>query len=241
MKFQIISDVHTEFHADHGKWFCQNLPVLAPTLVVAGDFATRNDLTVNLSALAERFKNVIFVCGNHEYYGATKAGVNNSLVKVKKRHANFHWLENRVVEIEGQRFVGATMWFSNRFDNWFYQSQLNDFSRIQGFKKWVYKENEETLKFFKSEIQPGDVVITHHTPNHLSVPPEYKASRLNRFYVCDQAELIKEKKPSYWIHGHCHKPASYSLYDTWIQSNPFGYMGFEDTPSLEQYGKVLGN
>ena len=239
-RFQIISDCHTEFHRDHGKFFCENIPVLSPVLVIAGDFAVYKHMVDNISILAKRFENVIYVHGNHEYYGALRGDVNNTMVKLEKRFKNFHWLNNSSVEIEGQRFIGATMWFKDDPNNIFWQSQLNDFACIPAYRKWVYEENKKTTEFFKNNVQQGDVVITHHAPCSLSLDKERKGDGLNRFYVCDQSELIREKKPAYWLHGHIHTPVEYSLYDTWVVSNPFGYLGHERTVSIPSYSKVIG-
>jgi hypothetical protein len=241
MRFQIISDVHTEFHRDGGKYFCENVPVLSSVLVIAGDFSMHKHMVVNISTLANRFENVIYVHGNHEYYGTPRGEIHNTMNKLMNRFPNFHWLNNKAIEVEGQRFVGATMWFKDTVDNIFYQNLMNDFSSIPAFRKWVYEENKKTLDFFRKEIKAGDVVITHHAPCELSSDPRYKGSPTNRFYVCDQSELIRERKPSYWIHGHMHTPVEYSLYDTWVVSNPFGYIGHEWTPAVELYYKVLGD
>lgn len=241
MKFQIISDVHTEFHRDGGRYFCENVPVLAPVLVIAGDFALNRNLVDCVSVICQRFENVIYVCGNHEYYGATRGDVNKSMIKLQKRFKNFHWLNNDSVVIEGQKFVGSTMWFRDQPDNVFYKDLMNDFSIIPAFNKWVYEENVKADQFFAKEVEEGCVVISHHAPCSLSASKRYKDSPTNRFYICDQSNLIKAKKPKYWIHGHMHEPVSYQLYDTWVESNPFGYIGHEDTPSIERYYKVLGD
>jgi len=239
MRFQIISDVHCEFHRDGGKSFCETLSVISPTLVIAGDFATYDLIIRNIQILTKRFENVIYVCGNHEYYGATRGLVNQTLNKLGYRYKNFHWLNNSTVEIDGVRFLGSTMWFQDRPDNFMYQDLLNDFYCIRGFKKWIYSENKKAISFFDNNVKEGDVVITHHAPCSLSISSGFRSSDTNRFYVCDMSELIYQKKPSYWIHGHMHQAVSYGLYNTRVESNPFGYIGIAETPSIEQYVKVL--
>ena len=240
MRFQIMSDIHTEFHRDHGKYFCQTIPVLSPVLVIAGDFAIHKHVFDNISILSKRFEHVIYVHGNHEYYGTIRGDIHNTMKKLMKKFSNFYWLNKDVVEINGQRFVGATMWFKEDPNNIFYKNRLNDFTCIPAFQKWNYEENRKSVDFFNKEVRAGDVVITHHAPCTLSISPEYKGDPINRFYVCDMSETIREKKPSYWIHGHIHDAVSYPLYDTWVESNPFGYIGHERTPAIDSYAKVLG-
>ena len=241
MRFQVISDVHTEFHRDAGRFFCENVPVLTSTLVIAGDFALGKNLVDTVSTLVRRFENVIYVCGNHEYYDSPRGQINHTLTKLQKRYSNFHWLNHSSVVIEGQKFVGSTMWFRDHPDNVFYKDLMNDFTVIPAFNKWVYEENVKADKFFAKEVEEGCVVISHHAPCTLSASKRHKDSPTNRFYICDQSNLIREKKPKYWIHGHMHDPVSYQLHDTWVESNPFGYVGFEDTPPIGTYGKVLGD
>lgn len=239
MQFQLISDVHIEFHRDCGKYFSESIPVLSPTLIIAGDFATHQYIKRNISVLVKRFENVIYVCGNHEYYGATRGMVNQSLTKLKNRYKNFHWLNNSFVELEGIRFLGATLWYKNYPDNVLYENLLNDGYQIRGFKKWVYKENAKSVEFFSKNLRKGDVAITHHAPSTLSINENFKNNITNRFYVCDMSEVIYQTNPSYWLHGHMHKPVSYTLYNTRVESNPFGYVGHESTPAPSMYFKKL--
>ena len=228
-RIQIASDVHCEFHRDGGIKWCQNLPVIAPILSISGDFATDRYLVRNLSILCERFEHVIFVCGNHEYYGSDRGSVNNNLVKLSNRFSNFHWLNNSTVEINGQRFIGGTMWFKNDPLNWAYEDRLSDFRAIIGFKKWVYEVNKETLDYFNNNLKQGDYLITHHAPCSLSISEEYTGSPLNRFFVCDISEMIREKKPAIHQHGHTHTMFDYQLYDTRVVCNPYGFPDYEET------------
>lgn len=237
--FQIISDTHAEFHRDGGKYFCENIPVVSPILVIAGDFATYDIVVKNITILAKRFENVIYVHGNHEHYGTFRKKVHNSMVKLSKRFSNFHYLNNKVVEINGQRFVGTTLWFRNSAENIFFRGMLNDFSMIPNFNKWVYEENSKAISFLEKEVKKGDVVITHHAPCTMSINEIHKGSPTNRFYVCDQTDLIYERKPVCWIHGHMHIPVDYFLHDTRVVSNPYGYIGHEETLHPTDYVKVI--
>jgi Icc-related predicted phosphoesterase len=238
-RIQIISDVHTEFHRDYGVNFCQNLPIIAGILVIAGDFATESNISKCISILAKRVENIVYVCGNHEYYNSSRSKIHKVLNELCVEFKNFHWLNNNSVVINKQRFIGATLWFKNSPENLIYENRMSDFSIIEDLRNWVYEENEKTINYFKEEIRQGDVVITHHSPSDLSINDDYKDNQLNRFFVCDLNDLIKEKKPLFWIHGHMHDAVSYDLYDTRIESNPFGYLGYERTPHVKNYVKIL--
>ena len=180
-------------------------------------------LKLRLFEVCSKWRNVLFTNGNHELYLSNRGQLNQICKDVKRKFPNFHRLDNSTVEIDGQRFIGATMWFRNRPDNFNYQNLLNDFNMIIGFKKWVYSENAKTLQYFADNMRSGDIVVTHHAPCELSVPDRYRGEQLNRFYVCDISELIFERKPKACLHGHQHIAVDYQLYDTRILSNPHGY------------------
>ena len=72
MKIQVMSDTHFEFHQDHGKGFIQtlNLAQEVDVLVHAGDMCTANMLEDKIKAICDKYPNVVYVTGNHEYYRA---------------------------------------------------------------------------------------------------------------------------------------------------------------------------
>jgi predicted phosphodiesterase len=142
MKIQFVSDVHCEFHIDQGVKWTSELSIEGDVLVLAGDITTYISTTKVCTILAERFPYVIYVCGNHEYYRSNRGDIHNKLMKLQSQHSNFFWLNNRIVELEGQRFVGSTLWWdAPPVAMLSIRAALNDFHTIQGYKKWVNKEN----------------------------------------------------------------------------------------------------
>jgi predicted phosphodiesterase len=224
MKIKIISDIHTEFHRDRGIKFCKELSTDdTDVLVVAGDFGTIDTLYVSLKVLCERFPHVVYVTGNHEYYGSTREVVHRSLKKLSKRFSSFHWLRNDSVEIDGQRFVGSTLWFPSSHDAWSQEDRINDFRLIDGFGDWVYKANEKAQNYLNQNIEEGDVVVTHYLPSWISVAPQYKDDKFNCYFVCDMLQTILDAKPSLWFHGHTHESCDYKVDKTRVVCNPYGY------------------
>lgn len=234
MKLQVISDLHTEWHRDHGASFCKTLPVLAPTLVVAGDLGTLSTLTEVFSILCARWTRVVYTLGNHEFYGTTKEGVEKILASAARQHPNLHILQDRVVELEGVRILGNTLWFSEDPKALPYRSSLADFSHIYGFTDWVFAENARSIRFFQQNLRAGDVVVTHHLPTYVSVSKEFRGSPLNAFFVTDLTGLILQRKPKLWIHGHSHASCDHTLGETRVLNNPFGYLGQELNPGFSE-------
>lgn len=242
MKIKLLSDLHFEFHMDYGDKFLRNLePDGADVCVLAGDIAqhrlkdkSKPQMIRLLDRFAEIFEHVIFVPGNHDFIGFQHQLYDSMLRVGTKNKSNVHYLNRDVVEIDGIRFVGTTLWY-----RWVSEAMAKgwiDFDLIPGFYSHYVEENNKNLNFLRDEVQEGDVVITHHLPSHLSVPPKYKNHPQNCFFVCDVEDIIQEKKPALWLHGHTHSGFDYMLGDTRVVCNPRGYPlknGTMETPEFD--------
>ncbi len=225
MKFQLVSDIHTEFHGDNGLLWANTVPRLANTLVVAGDLGTPEILPPVLRILCGRFDHVVFVNGNHDVWGSSFKASAQLRQQMNAELPNLHWLNNQTVTIEGQRFIGTTMWFRDHPTNFMYEGMLKDFRKIAAFRSNVYEENKRAVNWLKATMTDQDVVVTHHLPTDLAVSAEFKAHPANRFYVCAMEATISVKKPKIWACGHSHSSADVMLDQTRILRNPYGYDG----------------
>ena len=229
MKVQHISDPHFEFHRDNGRAFVNALdPTAVDVLVLSGDVLSLkhfDQFDQVFRTLCSRYPSVVYVPGNHEYYGITPTEGAVLLDHLNQSIENLSVLVNSDVTISDQRFVGGTMWFQDRPDNVLYQSMMRDFSVIRSFVPWVHEENRRCLDYFARTIQASDIVITHHLPAKQSVAEQYEGNALNRFFLCDVESLIVDRQPKLWLHGHTHTPLDYRLGDTRIVANVFGYPG----------------
>ncbi len=228
MRVQILSDLHFEFHKDRGEGFINSLdPEGVDVLVLAGDIGLtkQGSLKTRIRQFCAKYPEVIMVCGNHEFYGTHRKYALAALQRRDNELENFHFLENKAVEIKGQRFLGCTMWFAD--DPWvqFLRKDFNDFHCIKDFEKWVYRANELSGYFLRQSIQQGDVVVTHHAPSRMSVGKEFRGDKANCFYVYDMENTMGQREPAVWIHGHMHDSKHYEVYDTRVVCNPYGYQG----------------
>lgn len=232
MKLQIMSDLHLEMHRDKGKEFIAGLDgddvdvlVLAGDIVSAAEFEPMRETFARFLA---HYPHVLYVLGNHEYYGTTPAAVQANIDKL------IHWADATAnldvlhpgakdVTIQGQRFLGGTLWFSDDPMAACFKPMLNDFRMIIGFEPWVYDQNAILRKHLSVYVEPTDVVVTHYLPTYRSVAPQFERSGLNAFFVSDMLELIVDQRPKLWVHGHTHGQNDYIIGDTRIISNPFGY------------------
>lgn len=239
LRLQIVSDIHLEFHRDHGISFMESLdPSGVDVLVLAGDITVLRDFywaQDTLSEFCALYKDVVYVQGNHEYYGTSIGTADQHLNAIELGLNNLHVLRDGQPKIiAGQRFIGGTLWFGRDKNNRIYGQQMNDFHIIEGFDPWVYEQNDAILAGLQTHLQADDIVVTHHLPSQLSVHPKFKMSSLNRFFVCPQDQLILARKPKMWIHGHSHTPVDYLIGPTRVYANPLGYPNEGENPDFYQ-------
>lgn len=232
MKVQIASDLHLEFFVDEGKRFIEQFldATDVDVLILAGDIFVCDDFKrakQTFTWFKTKYKNVVYIPGNHEYYGRIMGDARKDLEKAALETGVELLGVGQIAVVEGQRFIGDTMWFPWTMDHALYSGLMSDFSCIKGFIENVFNINKQCRHWFRRVIKPNDIVVTHHLPSRQSVSPQYEHSPLNRFFVSDVEGIIKATKPKLWVHGHTHTPADYMLGKTRVVCNPRGYPGSE--------------
>ena len=138
MEIQILSDVHLDFYRDYGESLINNIPVAAETLVLAGDVAESDDLIKALELVCAKWKNVIFVAGNHDFYGKSLM-IGAKMIKENKP-TNCEFLHNQRKVIDGVGFFGGTMWFPHNPVNWDIENYIADFRCIKNFREEYHSQ-----------------------------------------------------------------------------------------------------
>ena len=225
---QVASDLHLELHQDNGAEFIGKMdPKGVDVLVLAGDILSGRFLTQAkgvFKAFADKYPQVLYVPGNHELWKSRPTEAMSVLRHSLAGLNNVAMLDNQLVTIKGHRFLGGPMWFPQWSPLHDYAStQMTDFEQIVDFHPWVVQENQKFRDFAEKNMKAGDVVITHYLPSMRSVSPRYKGSATNPFFVSEMDQLIYDRKPAAWIHGHTHDSIDYQLSGTRIVCNPFGY------------------
>jgi Icc-related predicted phosphoesterase len=231
MNIRYMSDLHLEFG------FGTSIPE-GDILVLAGDIVDGKFRGLDkLKLICSNFNHVLMVMGNHEHY-VGRFDKTYDLLKINLPD-NVTILENNYAEIDGQRFIGCTLWsYMNEVDSYLAKVRMNDYSYIKIKDKDIYRklspkdtifEHVRSVSWLRSNIKEGDIVITHHAPSFKSCNSNYTG---NSAYASDLSDLILDTKPSVWIHGHLHEPVDYKIGNTLITSNPHGYFGHENTNSF---------
>jgi Icc-related predicted phosphoesterase len=249
MRIQVVSDLHTEFYTvyNYARFF---EPEGIDVLVLAGDIGVcgldvngKNVFDTLIRNLCTMYPNVVYVEGNHEYYGKNIFDVRRTLTDLSLKIENFHWLDNSDVTIQGQRFIGGSMWFPVPSDPlWiFHKKLLNDFEQIEGdFANYAFNKNSEFRAFYNMNVKPSDIVVSHYLPSDACVPTRFKNNTINCFFVSDMDEYFdRNKKPRIWIHGHTHDALDIEHYGFRIVCNPIGYFGEYNSNIADRIGRKI--
>ena len=234
MKLNILSDLHLnvcglsrpENHAD--------------VVILAGDIARPREAV----AWARDFgKPVLYVPGNHEFYGGSLDAVAAELERLSAGTC-IRVLDNAEVVIGHVRFLGTTLWtdfelFGGGESRAAAMSQgqdlMRDFSRIRltegGDEAFSPEEAavlfERGANWLDARLDVSHdgptVVITHHAPSPKSIHPRFARSLLSACFVSDAERLLGGSRVQLWVHGHTHDAFDYFVNGTRVLCNPRGY------------------
>lgn len=235
MKLQIASDLHLEFIQREFPGERLISPAHdADLLVLAGDIGNG---THAINLFQDWPVPVLFLAGNHEFYGHSIQQMRVDLRKAAPG-TSITYLDNESVDFGGVRFLGTTLWTDYRLALNRTQRQLmeqaelsiNDHRRITCMEgrftaAKALAEHELSRSWLNRELdRPYDgktVVITHHGPHPLSVHPRYAGDPVNAAFVSDLSELLP--KADLWLHGHVHDSFDYKVGECRVVANPLGY------------------
>lgn len=223
----MLSDLHNEFSP------FEPTPGDCDLVILAGD--------IDVRARGVKWANeaftcpVIYVCGNHEFYGGH---IDHNLRKMKEAAlAHVHVLENEVFIWNQTRFLCATSWtdFSSTGNvvaatqtawDW-----MNDFRVIRTEENYrrlrpsdLVSRNHVSHDWLAEELdKPFDgktIVVTHHAPVSEVVGDKHD-DHLSAAYTNNWHTLLE--KADLWIFGHTHRSIDINLGGCRVVSNPRGY------------------
>ncbi len=234
MRLHVLSDLHLEqgsFAADG---------VEADVVVLAGDIAT-GTRGIEWARAWTRGRPVVYVAGNHEFYGHELPGLIGELRRAAAG-SSVLVLENDEVTLAGIRFLGCTLWSDFDFDGperrppamRLCERVVNDYARIRCGPDGRTLTADDTLKLHRAsrrwlasrltEPHPGPtVIVTHHAPLVRRRPRAPLLRALAGAFASDVTELMGAERVALWIFGHTHRAADLEIRGTRIISNPCGY------------------
>lgn len=259
MKLAICSDLHLEFNPIELK-NTDNVDVL----ILSGDICVAEDLhrfpkdyqlkqaleperLVNakqyrtfFDQASKEFPHIIYVAGNHEFYGGKWTKTLSILRSEMSVYPNIHFLEDEAVKLGGFTFLGSTLWSDlNQYDPltmFTIKERMNDYHYItydvNHYCKILPKHTTE--RFGKSKWFISDyiekyrdetfIVCTHHAPSFYSTREKFEDQITNGAYASNLESLIYDNPQiKVWTHGHIHSPSDYVIGSTRVICNPRGY------------------
>jgi len=242
MKIRLLSDLHLEFSQYRfAHLWTPSEEDKEQTLILAGDIGKGMGGREFIEELCKHFRDVIRICGNHEFYDNDFDAVIKGWTEFEyDGPKNFHFLHNDWRILDGVRFLGGTMWTDfndgDVIDIGYAHRVMNDYACIKHNDKlitpeFVLKEHDKFMNFLMPKLEePFDgktVVISHHSPGN-GFRLKRRKDRSDAAYFADLEELIAyHDKVDLWVHGHTHRNWDYMINNTRVVCNPYGY--YDDT------------
>lgn len=234
MRLYVLSDLHLEHRP-----FAPST-VECDVVVLAGDVA-RGTGGVEWVRSWSDGRPVLYVAGNHEFYGHGWPGLIEELRRASAG-SSLRVLENDEEIVDGVRFLGCTLWSDFDFDGSdrrhesmrFCEAVVNDFNQI-AFEpqrralaardaRMVHLASRRWLEIRLAERHAGaTVVITHHAPLIRSRPRAAAWRALAGAFASDLTQLMGAERVDLWVFGHTHRAADLQVRGTRVISNPRGY------------------
>lgn len=252
-KIYYMSDLHLE-GTDNIQKFVDTLPN-GYMLILAGDIVSNvgtvglNQQIAKLKDLQHKFQHVIYVAGNHDYYGLEYVE-GQKLLKQLMAERGIVMLENEVYEVYDKnkfnaktlKFYCTTLWTNF----WGMHPELHtmlidgltDFRMIShegenGAPGPIYpyhmvEKYDEAVKFLKDGLTLKDhedwvtkIAVTHFPPSRMSIDPMFRGDKFNCYFANDIDDVVQ--MADVWIHGHTHCSHDYKCGPTPVLCNPKGW------------------
>ncbi|HSU42581.1 MAG TPA: metallophosphoesterase family protein [Casimicrobiaceae bacterium] len=233
MKLNVLSDLHL------GQGALDPPDNDADVVILAGDVSRPREAVAWARAIP---KPVLYVAGNHEFYGDSIDGTLATL-RASCAGTNIRFLDDDVAVLDGVRFVGSTLWTdfmllgAARREEAMREGQrfLRDFSRIRASRDSdaLYTPADSAARFDAHRRFVGaelaqpfagpTVVITHHAPSPKSIHPRFRDSPLNPCFISDLEPMLDSASACLWVHGHTHDSFDYVVNGTRVVCNARGY------------------
>jgi predicted phosphodiesterase len=245
MKFQVMSDLHIDFHGSKG------LPALArgaDGVLIAGD--VRNGLVPAVEALRPAYPEpteIFFVAGNHEFY-SSKLSFHESLALGREAAARHrvHLLERDVCHIGNIRIVGCTMWTdycllgnelrdaamrtaaATMSDHRRIKWQRDPWMRFRPFEaRLLHLQSRAFVEHELAKPHTGPTIcVFHHavTPDALA-PGQERRQLISAAYASDLTRVFERCACDLVVSGHAHVSLGAWRGAVRYLSNPAGYAG----------------
>ena len=248
INLHVLSDLHLDFttikhHA---------APDGTDVVILAGD---THPGVAGIIWAAQTFPGlpVLYLAGNHEFYGKRALDRHPERMRSKARELNgslgsdVRFCDRDVHVVKGVRFACATLWTDYALHGDQQEGMIqacggfggtggmNDYRRICRTTNRLVRpadllaEHVASRSFIQEVLDEpfsgSTVVVTHHAPAAASLAPDLRDDALSPCYASRLEGLMEGlQAPELWIHGHIHRPQDYECGRTRVLANPRGYV-----------------
>lgn len=260
MRIALYSDLHREFDDNAALLDGAPLGVGADLVILAGDTDVGSR---GVEWAVERFGStpVLYVLGNHEFYGQPSVGSTIRACRRAARGSKVSVLHRDRMEYGGMRFLGCTLWTDYRlgaFDEAGRRLAMRRAEREMSDTKMIVdrpgapfvadaaaQRHATDLAWLRAELRQArsdgvsTVVVTHHAPTPRLIGARHAGKAINGGYATDlEAMCDGAKAPALWCAGHTHAAGTHRIWRTLVVSNPCGYVHRGEATHFDPSGQI---
>jgi predicted MPP superfamily phosphohydrolase len=250
MKFDIVSDIHSEFYKKN----FQIIPLIlkikkikkSKIICLLGDIGYPRQPLYKyfLQEMQKIYEYVLVISGNHELYcgQVVHSKIHDRIDQIcnelnQNQSHKVYYLNKNSVEIDDYVFLGCTLWASVNDE---IKLLRNDYRRIRKYGYCVNGDirkvkicpfdtnrwHDEHLKWLTAQLDTYKeqkkqvIVLTHHSPIYDPDFSEGKSGEVG--YYTDLKHLMKEPIVC-WCYGHTHQAYKKIWNKVLLQNNPADY------------------
>lgn len=239
MRLLILSDLHREFWKDTGPKVGMAL-LDVDVVLLAGDIDA-DDKAVSWAQRTFPNTPVVYVAGNHEFYGHCIQDIDAKIASAADATPNVNYLNCRELVLDGYRFLGATLWTDYElFGLALKQRALSMAKDVLADYRYIKRSSqtndfispEDTIVLHRQQVQwleerlsqpfsGKTIVVTHMGPSIKSITKTYINDPVSAGFASDLEHLVQ--KADLWVHGHIHESVDYMIQGCRVITNPCGY------------------
>jgi UDP-2,3-diacylglucosamine pyrophosphatase LpxH len=209
-----------------------------------------------LQTQCSHYKSILYIPGNHEYYGHFWEGADQLFQERIEK------LDNRVIVMQNDTYTdedvtifGSTLWTDfdrgNPLTILDVENGLNDYRVIKAeegseqllrgyMTQAAHARSVTALKkaYDIRDLSKKFIIATHHAPSMNSHSHKrFGQSSIMYGFISDCDELIRDREIDFWIHSHTHHNIDYMIKNTRVISSMYGYLA-HDRSLLERKQRI---
>lgn len=232
-----ITDVHLEYWkrlVDFNNVIDKKVADIA---ILTGDIAGGTYSIGFINHLISLGYEVIYVLGNHEFYGHNVDELILKWRELSKRTDGLHFLEGDSIVIGDVEFFGTCLWTSLNTNSKsedvdsFLKLKLKKEKDFASIKNWNVDKMKDRFydawgnlqNLLEKSDSKKKVVLSHYLPSYICIHECYINSVNNSMFATELGNYIACSDIMYWFHGHTHSSVDKMIGDTRVICEPYGY------------------